>query len=357
MTGVLRELHVTDLGIVDDLTLLLGPGLTAITGETGAGKTLLVEALDLLLGGRADTSLVRQGAVEARVEGRFERDDGTEQVLARVLPADGRSRAYVDGRLATVGELASEGAHLVELHAQHAQQRLFAAATQRHALDRFAGARAGDALVTLRDARGEARTIDAELAALGGDARARARELDLLRFQVDEIDGAGIDDAGEEVALEAEEALLADAAAHREALGFAYRAVEGPVLDGLGDAIGALENRAPFSDLFERLRAGQAEIAEVERELRLVAEGIPDDPGRLEEVRGRRRALRGLQRKYGETLSEVLAFAESTRRRIVELEGYEERAAELEARRRAAEERATDAARALTEVRRAAAGP
>lgn len=103
MTGLLRELHVTDLGIVDDLTLLLEPGLTAITGETGAGKTLLVEALDLLLGGRADTSLVRQGAVEARVEGRFEDADGTERVLARVLPADGRSprvrgRSPGDGR-------------------------------------------------------------------------------------------------------------------------------------------------------------------------------------------------------------------------------------------------------------------
>ncbi|HEV2993829.1 MAG TPA: DNA repair protein RecN [Acidimicrobiia bacterium] len=357
MTGLLRELHVTDLGIVDDLTLLLGPGLTAITGETGAGKTLLVEALDLLLGGRADASLVRQGAAEARVEGRFERADGTEQVLARVLPADGRTRAYVDGRLATVGELAAEGAHLVELHAQHAQQRLFAAATQRAALDRFAGQRATDAHAALHDARAEARAIDADLAALGGDARARARELDLLRFQVDEIDGAGLEDPGEEVALEAEEALLADAAAHREALGVAYRAVEGPALEGLGEAIGALDERAPFRELVERLRAGQAEIAEVERELRLVAEGIPDDPGRLDEVRARRRALRALQRKYGDTLAEVLAFAGTTRQRIVELEGYEERAAELEARRRAADERAADAARSLTEARRGAAGP
>ncbi len=357
MTGLLRELHVTDLGIVDDLTLLLEPGLTAITGETGAGKTLLVEALDLLLGGRADTSLVRQGAVEARVEGRFEDADGTERVLARVLPADGRSRAYVDGRLATVGELAATGAHLVELHAQHAQQRLFAAATQRAALDRFAGVPAADALGALREARAEVREVDAELGALGGDARARARELDLLRFQVDEIDGAGLEDPGEEVALEAEEALLADAAGHREALGFAYDAVEERVLDGLGDAIGALADRAPFRDLVARLRAGQAELAEVERELRLVAEGIPDDPARLEEVRGRRRGLRELQRKYGETLPEVLAFAEATRRRIVELEGFEARAGVLEARREAAEERAVAAARGLTETRRAAAAP
>ncbi len=357
MSGLLRELHVTDLGIVDDLTLLFGPGLTAITGETGAGKTLLVEALDLLLGGRADASLVRRGAGEARVEGRFERDDGTEQVLARVLPADGRSRAYVDGRLATVGELASAGAHLVELHAQHAQQRLFAAATQRAALDRFAGPRATDALEVLRSARGDTRDLARELEALGGDARARARELDLLRFQVEEIDHAGLDDAGEDVALEAEEALLADAAAHREALAAAYEAVDRAVLEGLGEAIGALAERAPFRELVERLRVSQAEVGEVERELRLAAEGIPDDPGRLDEVRGRRRVLRELQRKYGETLAEVLAFADVTRQRIVELEGYEERAEALERRRQVAEDRAVDAARGLTETRRAAAGP
>jgi DNA repair protein RecN (Recombination protein N) len=107
---VLHELRVVDLGIVEEITVTVGPGLTAITGETGAGKTLLVEALELLLGSRADPALVRDGATEARVEGRFETADGTEHVLTRVLPADGRSRAYVDGRLATATELAALGA-------------------------------------------------------------------------------------------------------------------------------------------------------------------------------------------------------------------------------------------------------
>ena len=252
---MLRELHVTDLGIVDDLTLLLGPGLTAITGETGAGKTLLVEALDLLLGGRADASLVRRGAAESRVEGRFEDADGVERVLARVLPADGRSRAYLDGRLATVGELAAAGSQLVELHAQHAHQRLLNAPAQRDALDRFAGQAAHPALGALRAARAEDRQLAGELAALGGDERARARELDLLRYQVAEIDEAGLDDAGEDVTLEAEEALLADAVAHREAAGVAYRALEGPGVEALGEAIAALDDRSPFSGLVERLRA------------------------------------------------------------------------------------------------------
>ncbi|MBA2327310.1 MAG: AAA family ATPase, partial [Actinobacteria bacterium] len=137
---MLVELRVIDLGIVADLTLVLGPGLTAITGETGAGKTLLVEALDLLVGGRADTSSVRDAATEARVEGRFvDEETGQEVILARTVPVEGRSRAYVDGRLATVGELAERGAALVDLHGQHAHQSLLLPVVQRAALDHFAG--------------------------------------------------------------------------------------------------------------------------------------------------------------------------------------------------------------------------
>src|SRR5438552_2765843 len=288
----LLELHVADLGIVADLTLVLGPGLTAITGETGAGKTLLVEAVELLVGGRADTTLVRDGASEARVEGRFvDADTGGEVVLARVVPLDGRSRAYVDGRLATVGELAEVGARLVDLHGQHAHQSLLAPAIQRAALDRFAGAPATDPLVAHRAARAEMRRIDAELAALGGDDRARARELDLLRFQISEIDAAGLDDATEDVALEAEEALLADALSHREALAAAYGAVEGPALDTVGAAVAALAGRAPFAELAERLRATQAELAELGREPRVARDTGEGDPPRLGGVRAGRRAV------------------------------------------------------------------
>src|SRR4051812_41778884 len=133
---MLTELRVRDLGVIADLTLVLGPGMTALTGETGAGKTLLVEAIALLLGGRADPALVRAGAPEAWVEGRFVVDE-REVVLARAVPAVGRSRAYVDGRLATAATLAETGAGLVDLHGQHAHQSLGAPATQRAALDRF----------------------------------------------------------------------------------------------------------------------------------------------------------------------------------------------------------------------------
>ena len=148
---MLAELHVVDLGIVADLDLLLGPGLTAITGETGAGKTLIVEALELLVGSRADATLVRDGSDEARVEGRFvDPDTGDETVLVRVIPRDGRSRAYVDGRLATASELAELGAGLVDLYGQHAHQSLLDASVQRAALDRFVGTAAAEALTSYR---------------------------------------------------------------------------------------------------------------------------------------------------------------------------------------------------------------
>ncbi|MGI9645779.1 MAG: AAA family ATPase, partial [Ilumatobacteraceae bacterium] len=159
---MLTELHVENLGVIERLELVLGPGLTALTGETGAGKTMLVEAIELLVGGRADSTAVRHGAVEARVDGRFVAADGTETVVSRVIPAEGRSRAYVDGRLATAASLAHVVGDAVDLHGQHAHQRLLSTSTQRAALDAF-----GDVdLEPLREARARLTEIDAALAAL-----------------------------------------------------------------------------------------------------------------------------------------------------------------------------------------------
>jgi DNA repair protein RecN (Recombination protein N) len=354
---MLSELRVEHLGIVDEISLVVGPGLTVITGETGAGKTLLVEALELLVGARADTGLVRAGDDEARVEGRFigEDRDGDELVLARVVPASGRSRAYANGRLVTASELADVGARLVDLHGQHEQQSLLAPASQRRALDAFAGEAADAALARYRVAREQYRNAEEALAAMGGDSRARARELDLLRFQVEEIDRAVLADPDEDVALEREEALLADATAHREALEAAFASVQGGALDALGEAYGELAPRQPFAALAERLRALQAEAADIGHELRVVSEEVVVDPARLGEIGERRRQLRELVRKYGETLGEVMAYAGEIRSRIDELTRFDERVAELEASREAASVEATAAAERLSAVRRRAA--
>ncbi|MBV8387758.1 MAG: DNA repair protein RecN [Acidimicrobiia bacterium] len=349
---MLTELAVRDLGVIDELRLVLGSGMTALTGETGAGKTLLVEAIELLVGGRADGVLVRRGADEARVEGRFVVDDD-ERVLTRVVPARGRSRAYVDGRMATAGELASIGAELVDLHGQHAHQSLLATAAQRHALDLFGGID----LAPLVAARQAVVQIDAALAALGGDPRARARELDLLRFQLAEIDAAGISDAGEEQALEAEEEALAGAQANRDAGWAAHAALtdEAGAVDALGTALAALAGSGVWTAMEARLRAVSADVTDIAAELRHAAEQIAEDPERLEAVRARRRLLADVRRKYGETLSHVMAYTVEARSRLEELVEHDERALTLDRERADAQAQVQAIAGTVADARRRAA--
>jgi DNA repair protein RecN (Recombination protein N) len=354
---VLLELRIENLGIIEELGMVVPPGLSVITGETGAGKTLVVEALELLAGARADTTLVRPGAAEARVEGRFEDPmTGEEVVVARVLPADGRSRAYVDGRLATVSELADLGARLIDLHGQHAHQSLLAPSMQRAVLDTFAGPPALEPRAEYQAAREELRGVDRALEDLGGDERTRARELSLLKYQIDEIEAAGLADADEEAVLEREEAALAGAEEDRAALLAAHEAVDGRGVDSVGVAAAALGARTTQPELTERVKGLQAELAEVAHDLRIAAEAVVDDPERLEAVRERRRLLRDLQKKYGDTIAEVLIHRDEASARLAELEGHEERTAALEAERRKVEERSTAAAARLHEARVAAAG-
>lgn len=354
---MLTELHVRDLGILDDVTLSFGAGLTAITGETGAGKTLLVGAIQLLLGGRADSSMVRGGASEARVEGRFVSPLGDEVVLARVVPHDGRSRAYVDGRLATVAELASAAAELVDLHGQHAQQRLLDGAAARSMLDEVAGEPVAHALEHYRSLRSTRRRLNDELDSLGGDDRTRARELDLLAFQLEEIDRAALDDVDEVEKLAAEIDALEHAASHRDALRDARGAIEPIVSDALGRARQALDGKAPFQELGVRLRALEAEAADISHELRMAGEAVVDDPVRLEAVLTRRKVLRDLQRKYGATLAEVIAYRDETRARADALVGHTERIAALAEQRAVLDAEIVVAAAEVSAARRAAAGP
>jgi DNA repair protein RecN (Recombination protein N) len=352
---MLTELHIENLGVIEHLDLVLGPGLTAVTGETGAGKTMLVEAIELLVGGRADATVVRHGAAEARVDGRFVTADGSETVLSRVVPADGRSRAYVDGRLATVASLAEAAAELVDLHGQHAHQHLLSTSTQRAALDEFGGVD----LAPLRAARARLTEIDAALAALGGDERARAREIDLLRHQVDELDLAELVDPAEDAALDAEETVLADAAAHREAGERATAAIldEGGVRDLLAGALAALDGRGPYAAVAARLHDALAELDDAAHELRSVAEVIEESPERLAEVTERRQLLADLRRKYGDDLAAVMEFHAEAEDRLRELESYEVRAAELDAEREAGLAAERRAAAEVGAARRAAARP
>jgi len=335
MGRMLVELHVRDLGVIDDVSVTLGPGMTALTGETGAGKTLLVGALSLLLGARGDPSAVRTGADEAYVEGRFvDADGGDEVILARSVAREGRSRAWIDGRMAPVGALAEAAAGLLELHGQHQHRTLVVPEAQRKALDSFGGVDTAP----LEDARRCLARLLREAEGLGGDASQRARDIELLAYQVDEVTQSGLTGPDEDAELEAEEDRLAEASAYRAAAAIALDALIGGdgdpgqigAIDRLAEASGALAGRAPLDPLEQRVRASMAEVTDLASELRAVVETWEDDPERLEAVRARRQLIHELKRKYGSSIDDVIAFAEEGRIRLAALAEMESRAGALD---------------------------
>lgn len=328
---MLVELSIENLGIIESSRLTFHDGFTALTGETGAGKTMLVEAINLVCGRRAEASVIRDGADEAHVEARFVRmgDDSEEEViLARTLHREGRSRAYINGRMATVAALSELGEELVDIHGQHAHQRLMSAAAQREALDIF-GSINRSPLVSARVVVTE---IDALLGALGGDEKSRAREIDLLSFQCEEIENARIVSADEDQQLSHEEDVLSDVAKHQESLqrAVALLSDDGGAVETLGEALRALSTVSSLSSLPERLAALLAEATDLAHTVREATEGVDENPARLEEIRLRRQLLRDLMRKYGDSLADVMDFGAEARTRLDELMGYAERVAQLE---------------------------
>jgi len=351
---VLTELHIRNLGVIDSVTLQFGGGFTAFTGETGAGKTMIIEAINLLVGCRAEAGMVRHGCDEARVDGRFiDPSAGDEVILSRVIPSDGRSRAYIDGAPATVGALAEVGARLVDLHGQHAHQSLLGERAQRAALDAFGNVD----LSAVTASKDELSQIEAALAALGGDEQSRNREIDLLRFQVREIDQARIDSADEDERLRREEDTLGDVTANREALAAVHALLgdEGAAGDLVGQALAAVAARPVAEAVAQRLSALVAEVRDLATEARSLAEGLEDDPQRLAEIGERRRLLRDLCRKYGPDIADVVRFGAEAVARLAELESHGETVAVLAARRSAAQRALAAAHKEVAGARRKAA--
>ena len=349
---MLAELVVTNLGVIDRAEVVLGEGMTVFTGETGAGKTLLVQAINLLTGGRADGLLVGSHGDEAHIEGRFVVGD-IETVVARAIPRTGRSRAYVDGRMATAARLAEVGADHVDLHGQHEHQSLLRRSIQRAALDGYGGVD----LSELRGAYGEIRDLTAQLDSLGGDDRARAHELDLVRFQVDELSAAELQSSTEDDDLAREEQILANATTLREAAGGARQllAGDGGAQDTLGAARSVTDGLAGLESVSERLRAVGGELDDIATELRVFEESVADDPDRLAAIGKRRALLSELRRKYGDTIADVIEFRDASIKRQAELATHDIRASELEAELAVARATSEFNEKMIAEQRRAAA--
>jgi DNA repair protein RecN (Recombination protein N) len=343
---VLRELHISGLGIIDDLDLQLTPGLTVLTGETGAGKTMLTVGLSLAAGARASAQLVGVDATAARVQARFDApprlfseadadarqgwvEDG-EVILSRSIGSDGKSSARIGGQLTTASALADLGAELIEIHGQHGSLRLLEAGTQTGFLDRSAGPDHFRTLQTYTDTYKLLETRRRSLHELEDDVRDREREIHLLRYQVNEI--RAVDPhPGETDALRAEEARLA----HGERLlelssaGEAILAGEGGAGEGLASAARGIAAMADLdassAPLSERAAAMAAEASELGRDLRAYRESLAFDPARVEKLRARIAELKGLHRKYGAGDDEVLGFLGLASTRLEELSGADER--------------------------------
>lgn len=339
---MLHQLHISGLGVIDDLDLELHPGLNVLTGETGAGKTMVTVGLALVSGSRASAQLVRSGATSARVQARFDApdaDDGWaedgEVLLARSVGADGRGGARIGGQLTTASALSVLGGRLLEIHGQHHALRLLDAATQTAFLDRAAGGRHHAAVEAMRSTWEQLAHAREVLRELSEAMREREREADLLAYQVREIESVGPVE-GDTEALTAEETRLGHVERLLELAGAVETAVggEGGAADSLSDAASALragESLDPsLAELATRGQTLATDAAELARDVRDYRERLAVDPERLEEVRQRIAALKGLQRKYGATDAEVIVFLGEARERLATLEGADERLAGLE---------------------------
>ena len=377
--NMLTELRLNSLGVVAEAVLPLGPGLTALTGETGAGKTMIVAGLGLLLGARADASLVRNGQDRALVQGRWEvgentaeavealggdLDDGVELVTLRQISSQGRSRATVGGVQVPVSTAAGLLTDLATIHGQSEQTRLSTPERQRELLDAFA---APAALEDYRRDFAEHRRITEELAGLEADAMNRAREIDVLRFGLEEIAAVNPGE-GEDEALAAEAVRLADAddlkalaMTARVALSGSEEDLDAPSVLGLvGAARKALETLAErdpgATDLARRITETNYLLTDLAQDVASHAADLVADPLRQEAVADRRGQLAALTRKYGNNVAEVLEWAGRATERLAELDGADDRIEELRERAAVLDAALDAAAAGISRVRREAAG-
>jgi len=357
---MLRFLRIRNLAVIESAEVEFGPGLNVLTGETGAGKSMLVDAVGLLLGARAASDLVRTGETQATVEAIFERPDGSELLVRREVTSQGRSRAFVDNDLVTVAAVREATAPLVELHGQHEHQALLDPQTHLGVLDRFAAP--GELPATVAAGWEQVRGLREQARARDMDARERAARLELIDFQLAEIERVA-PRPGEDDALRAERRVLASAERVRELAETAYDALyesEHAALAQLAAVWRRTEELAGIDPAFEAYLEARdpvkSQLEDLAQALRARADALDAAPGRLEEVETRLVALEGLLRKHGPSLEQVIARGEALAAERELLSGAGDSAARLQEALAAAEVRYLEAARRLSAARRKAAG-
>ena len=353
---MLRYLHIRNLAVIEDVQVEFGPGLTVLTGETGAGKSILVEAVGLLLGGRASSDLVRTGEDAAHIQAIFENADAREVIVRREITAQGRSRAFVDGTLATAAALRDLSEQLIELHGQHEHHVLLESDRHLDLLDDF-----GE-LHALREATAakfeDMQRQRAGLEALRMDDRQKSARVDLLTFQRDEIEGAALR-PGEEEELTLERQVLANADKLQRLAGEAYAALYesdsaalgslSVVWRRLGDLAATDPRATPYLDARDAIKSQLEDLAFFLREY---VQGIEASPARLQAVEDRLASIARLKRKYGDTVEEIIQHGRRCRADLEALSELDSRAAAAEREYEAARTAFANAAGTLSRARR-----
>ncbi len=373
---MLETLRIQNYALIDELEVELGDGLNALTGETGAGKSIVVGALELVLGGRASGEMLRDGSKQARVDAVFRLAkpsrhlvallknhdidwDGDELVLSRVVTAEGRSRAYICGSLVLVSLLAEIGDELVDLHGQHEHQSLLKSERQLDLLDAFAGTEETTRGVGEKVAR--LRELEKAIAALESEDRERARRMEYLRHETNEIRAAELQ-PGEEETLRSRRNLIANAerifSLASNALGTLYDAEEMPAVMAVDAGLADLQELARIDERFQamasRLSGVRAEIDECAAELRAYANRLEFDPSELDQVNERLSLLGDLKRKYGGSVEAIIEYHEKAIEELQAFDSRDQRLAELTANRDAARCEVHEAAAELSRKRHAA---
>ncbi len=355
---MLRFLRINRLAVIDSVEVEFDAGLNVLTGETGAGKSILVEAVGLLLGGRASGDLVRTGEESAAIEAIFE-SGGEELLVRREITAQGRSRAFVNGALTTAGALKELSARLVELHGQHEHQTLLDPTTHLSVVDAFGGLDA--LLVPLASAYDAWRAIEDERARVMAASRDRETRLDLVTFQLQELDKAA-PRPNEDEELAALRHVLASADRVERLCTESYASLyesDQAILSGLGQVWRRVAELATLDPQFQpylEARDGiKGQLEDLAHFLRRYADGIEASPARLQQVEERLALLERLKRKHGPALADVIAKREALRRELDDLTGGDERLEALDRERRAARTAYVAAADAVAAARRNAA--
>ncbi len=374
---MLKELQIEDFALIDSMQLSFDAGFSVLTGETGAGKSIIIDALSLLLGQRASTEMIRSGADSAIVEASFAYPnsaaalleewgiDGAEDlVISRIVHRNGRSKCRIGGRLVSVAQLSELGPHMVDVLGQHHQQYLLASEAHLELLDSFGDQQFCDAKEEMARKYRRLQDTDRQLQTLRQDERERLRRMDLLQFQLEEIEAAGFAE-DEEEALRQEESRLSNAERIQNTLYSTYAAMHdgtethGGILEMLSQIASELASIQDCDDdlksMADMFQDSLVQLEEVSRDLRTFAERYESDPERLSVVAERLRLLHDLKRKYGDTIAEINAYAEGCREELETLSKHSQHMDELEDQQRRLQDQCGQLAAKLSSHRAALA--